>query len=149
MLSNLMDTILFTSSLALSPELEDAAGSVWVQQDISRQALKPTIIHGSAVCKLKCYVHHTSHLTPCTVCRSHLPAELSSSDDHQQARRQELTAYLQQLKHKQSVEPSADLTFGKDFYSLVQRLSQQRKTEYESIRGTASRRPCSEHVAAM
>ncbi|KAL3150652.1 hypothetical protein ABBQ32_000452 [Trebouxia sp. C0010 RCD-2024] len=97
-----MDNSQFTSSLALPAELEDAAGSVWVQQGVSRL---------------------------------HLPDELSKSHDLQEARRQELTAYLQQLKHKQSAEPSADLTFGKDFYSLVQRLSQQRKTEYESIRG--------------
>ncbi|KAL3137762.1 hypothetical protein ABBQ38_005025 [Trebouxia sp. C0009 RCD-2024] len=67
--------------------------------------------------------------------KSHLPNELSKSDDLQEARRQELTAYLQHLKHKQSAEPSADLTFGEDFYSLVQRLSEHRRTEYESIRG--------------
>lgn len=70
------------------------------------------------------------------MCRSHLPKELSRSDSLQEARRQELTAYLQHLKHKHFADPSADLTFGTEFYSLVQRLSQQRKTEYESVRGT-------------
>ena len=68
--------------------------------------------------------------------RSHLPKEVCRTDSLQEARRQELKAYLKHFKHAQSAEPSANLTFGTDFYSLVQRLSQQRKTEYESVRGT-------------
>lgn len=71
------------------------------------------------------------------VCRLQLPSKISGPEDLQEKRRQELTAYLQQLKqtHSDSTQ-NAELTFGADFYSLVQRLSQQRKTEFESTRGT-------------
>lgn len=69
-----------------------------------------------------------------------MPTELSDVEALQEQRRQELTTYMQQLKQKQSVNGQiADLTFGADFYSLVQRLLQEKKTEYESIRGTVPR----------
>lgn len=128
-----MDTNRFTSSLALPSEHTDAVASVWIQQDEPRQALAASspIAHSEAT-----QTKQRLTIIACTIRRSHLPKEPSSSNSLQDARRQELTAYLQHLKHKQSAEPRADLTFGKDFYSLVQRLSQQRKTEYESVRGT-------------
>lgn len=140
-----MDTSRFTSSLALPSEQEGAAGLVWIQQDESRQAMAAVTIHG--VSKLEPQLLPKKRKQPLkharTTCRLHVPSELSRSSSLQEARRQELKAYLQHLKRKQSAEPGADLTFGSDFYSLVQRLSQQRKTEYESIRGTASVVNCS------
>ncbi|KAL0034494.1 hypothetical protein WJX79_005414 [Trebouxia sp. C0005] len=62
-------------------------------------------------------------------------ADLPSLESEQEQRRQELTAYLQRLKQNPPDSKQAGTTFGAEFYSLVQRLSQERKTTYESIRG--------------
>ena len=56
----------------------------------------------------------------------------------QEQRRQELTAYLEELKQQHGTTPQdAELTFGASFYGLVQQFTQQRKSEYESNRGVA------------
>jgi hypothetical protein len=62
-------------------------------------------------------------------------ADLPSLEGEQEQRRQELTAYMHHLKQKSPDEKPAGMVFGAEFYSLVQRLSQERKTTYESIRG--------------
>ncbi len=62
-------------------------------------------------------------------------ADLPSLESEQEQRRQELTAYLHHLKQKSPDKEQAGTAFGAEFYSLVQRLSQERKTTYESIRG--------------
>ncbi len=62
-------------------------------------------------------------------------ADLPSLESEQEQRRQELTAYLQHLKQNPPDKKQAGTAFGAEFYSLVQRLSQERKTTYESIRG--------------
>lgn len=62
-------------------------------------------------------------------------ADLPSLENEQEQRRQELTAYLHHLKQKSPDKQHAGMGFGAEFYSLVQRLSQEKKTTYESIRG--------------
>lgn len=136
-----MATSRFTSSLALPSEHTDAIGSVWIQQDESRQASTQAWAAQSSFFVLEDRMSscNSKSLTQTfrTICRLLLPEDYGTSSSLQEARRQELTTYLQHLKHKQHAEPSADLTFGTDFYSLVQHLSEQRKTEYKSVRGNA------------
>ena len=62
-------------------------------------------------------------------------ANSHSLEIQQEQRRQELSHYLQQLKERPNDSKPARMAFGAEFYSLVQRLSCERKTEYESIRG--------------
>ncbi|KAL0053140.1 hypothetical protein WJX82_001504 [Trebouxia sp. C0006] len=62
-------------------------------------------------------------------------ADLPSLESEQEQRRQELTAYLHHLKQTSPNKKQAGTAFGAEFHSLVQRLSQERKTTYESIRG--------------
>ncbi|DBA91774.1 TPA: hypothetical protein ACH3X1_003363 [Trebouxia sp. C0004] len=62
-------------------------------------------------------------------------ADLPSLENEQERRRQELAAYLQHLKQNSPDRKQAGITFGAEFYSLVQQLSHERKTTYESIRG--------------
>lgn len=116
----------------------------WLQASINNQNLwvfKPA--SSSATCSTP---GHSTHHNSLRNGRSHLPIELSGSFDPQEARRQELTAYLQSLRQNQSAEPSTHLTFGTDFYSLVQRLCQQRKTEYASIRGMLGTPSAQQHL---
>lgn len=62
--------------------------------------------------------------------------DLTTVEEQQEERRQELRHHLQQLKQDSSAnQTSVGSTFGAAFYSLVNQYCQQRKLEFESVRG--------------
>ena len=88
-------------------------------------------------CQLLCQTTINLWRDFCQACVALLyrTADLHSLETQQEQRRQELSHYLQQLKERPNDSKPARMAFGAEFYSLVQRLSCERKTEYESIRG--------------
>ena len=129
----------FTSSLALPSHDQADSPDFLLTQDEHRQAclllllyklvytlctsvaLEPLLSRG------KCY----------GLCRPDFAATQDDRVAEQNQRRQELREYLELMRTRQGSGDTSETQtrFGLDFYNLVQRLSQEQKAEYASIRG--------------
>lgn len=126
----------FTSSLALPSHDEADSPALLLSQDEHRQAclllllvytlctsvaLEPLLSRGN------CY----------GLCRPDAAATQDDRVAEQNQRRQELREYLELMRTRQGSDDTSETQtrFGLDFYNLVQRLSQEQKAEYASIRG--------------
>ena len=93
-------------------------------------------MHEKTRCKIR---PPRSAAIQCYSCRSDDTAVQGTKETEQALRRQELQQYLELAKERQGQEGNAEgqPRFGIEFYNLVQRLSQEQKAEYSSIRGNA------------
>lgn len=129
----------FTSSLALPSHDEADCPALLLNQDEHRQVclllLLYKLVHTlCTVVALESWLYRGNWYG---LCRPDAAATQDDRDAEQDQRRQELREYLKLMRTRQgSVGPSETQTrFGLDFYNLVQRLSQEQKAQYASIRG--------------
>lgn len=126
----------FTSSLAL-PSQDEAECPALV---LSHNPLRQGGMSSGQVSVLQVDVRSRPFVhTPCLCCSCDDIDRIVGLEAEQAQRRQELREYLVAVKGRQeaSSDTACQPRFGLEFYNLVQRLSQNQKAEYTSIRGDA------------